>query len=105
MLAGLRTRHTDVTNKHDVGFRMRTEHSENLAVVRELNVIDCIRAEIRNLMAPGSIHWLEPQIVNPLVANGINDCLCVWRKARIPRNARIGIEYTPLRFLPRVQIY
>lgn len=57
-----------------------------------MKVLDRIVLKICDLVATGTIERLEPQIIDAIFSNGIDDRLPIRHKGGGARNARIGIE-------------
>src|SRR5208282_5043556 len=72
---------------------MSAEYAEVLAVRRPVKIDNLLGVEIRDLSPGGTIQWLQPNVVDSVFPDGIDQRLSVGRELQtVARNARVGIE-------------
>ncbi len=92
-----------VTQEYNVVFAVRADHAEGLAVGRPMICPDQFGGEIGDLVASGAIERLEPEILDAVLANDINQGLPVRSEGQTTAQAGIRIEKLGLRLRAGVE--
>jgi hypothetical protein len=57
------------------------DHTQLAAVERPVKVTDVFRFEVGDLLSWRTVEWLEPEVINVLVTERINDSLAIGCEA------------------------